>query len=185
MKLKKEIEQFNPFNEQEVQDKKYFIKCLETFDNLLTRKNDFAHFSSSAFVVNKDHTKMLVVLHNICGAWIYPGGHADGEENLLNVAMREVEEETGLIVKPLMDKIYAIQALPVEGHIKRGKYVSSHTHLDVIYLFEADDTISLKIKEDENSGIKWIPLSECSNENIMAFTRPVNKKLAEKLELMK
>ncbi len=185
MELKKLIEEYNPFNEQEIIDKKYFIEWLNRFDNLLSRENSFAHFSSSAFVVNKDKTKMLVVWHNIYGAWIYPGGHADGEENLLNVAIREVEEETGLVVNPLFQEVYGIQALPTKGHIKRGKYISSHTHLDVIYLLEADDTLSLKIKEDENSGVKWIPLIDAFNENIVDFTRPINEKLVQKLQLIK
>ena len=44
---------------------------------------------------------MVVVYHNINDGWIYPGGHADGEEKLLDVAIREVEEETGLKVKIL------------------------------------------------------------------------------------
>lgn len=183
MEIRNQIEQYIPFNEQEVSDKEYFVEWLNNFDNLLTRENNFAHFSSSAFVVNKDKTKMLVVWHNIYGAWIYPGGHADGEENLLNVAIREVEEETGLKVIPLSDSIYGIQALPTKGHIKINKYISSHTHLDVIYLLEADDKLPLKMKEDENSGVKWIPLSESFNDDIVDFVRPVNEKLVKKLQL--
>ena len=181
MKLNKKIEMYKPYNEQEAQDKEYFLKWLSSFDNLLTRENEFAHFSSSAFVVNKDRTKALVVYHNIYDAWLYPGGHADGEEDLLKVAITEVEEETGLIAKPVMEEIYGIQACPTKGHIKNGKYVSSHTHLDVIYLLEADDSLPLRIKEDENRGIKWIPINESYNNDIVDFIRPINKKLVEKL----
>ena len=64
---------------------------------------------------------MLVVYHNIYDAWIFPGGHADGEENLLSVAIREVEEETGQKAKVLDDSIFAISASPIVGHIKRRK----------------------------------------------------------------
>ena len=139
------------------------------------------HFSASAFVVNKERTKMVVVYHIINDGWIYPGGHADGEEDLLSVAVREVEEETGLKVKVLDNNIYSIQSAPVKGHIKRGKYVSAHLHLDVLYIMEADDTIPLVYREDESKGVKWIPFEEADNETMCDFIRPIHKKLIKKL----
>ena len=77
------------------------LHFINTFNNVLTRDNIFSHFSASAFIVNKERTKTLVVYHLINDGWIYPGGHADGEEDLLSVAIREVEEETGLKAKVL------------------------------------------------------------------------------------
>lgn len=149
---------------------------------LLTRDNEFGHFASSAFVVNKDRTKMLVVYHNIYDAWIFPGGHADGEEDLLSVAVREVEEETGLKTKILDNSIFAISASPIVGHIKRGKYVPAHTHLDVVYLLEADDIEPLIFKEDESKGVKWITFEEAIGDDIVDFIRSVHKRLIEKLK---
>ncbi len=185
MSIKEQIERFVPENEQEQADKQYFLKWIETFDDILTRENAFAHFSSSAFVVNHNRSKMLVVYHNIFDGWIYPGGHADGEEDLLAVAIREVEEETGQKVTVLNNQIFGIQANPTKGHIKRGKYISSHTHLDVIYLLEADDQTPLTYREDESKGVKWISLEEATDESIVDFARPVHKKLIKKLESMK
>ena len=92
--LKEQIEKYIPFNEQEQIDKEQFLEFINTFDDVLTRNNVFGHFTSSAFVVNKDRTKMVVVYHIINDGWIYPGGHADGIDDLLSVAVREVEEET-------------------------------------------------------------------------------------------
>lgn len=180
--LQEQIQNFVPYNEQEAKDKEFFLKWLKDFRNLLTRDNEYAHFSSSAFVVNKERTKMLVVKHNIYELWIYPGGHADGEEDLLSVSVREVEQETGLVATPIFSQIFSIQALPTKGHIKRGKYISSHTHLDVIYLLEADDKLALRGKEDENSGVKWIPLENSYDENIVDWARPVNEKNVRKLQ---
>ena len=181
MNLKQKIENYVPFNEQEEKDKEQFLKFIDTFDDVLTRDNIFGHFSASAFVVNKERNKMLVVYHIINDGWIYPGGHADGEDNLLSVAVREVEEETGLKVKVLDENIYAIQSAPVKGHIKRGKYVSAHLHLDVVYIMEADDKLSLIYKEDESKGVKWISFDEADNETMCDFIRPIHKKLIEKL----
>lgn len=124
---------------------------------------------------------MLVVYHNIYDGWIYPGGHADGEEDLLSVAVRKVEEETGLKASVLDDDIFCIQATSINGHIKRGKYVSSHIHYDVIYLLEADDTLPLKYREEESKGVKWISLEDAYNDEIVDFVRPTHKKLVDKL----
>ena len=181
MNLKEQIENYEPFDEQEERDKEQMLAFINTFDDVLTRENTFGHFSASAFVVNKDRTEMVVVYHIINDGWIYPGGHADGIENLLEVAVREVKEETGLDVKVLDENIYGIQSAPVKGHIKRGKYVSAHIHFDCIYLREADDTIPLVFREDESKGVKWIPFSEATDETMVDWVRPVHKKLIKKL----
>ena len=181
MNLKDEIKEYTPFNEQEKRDKEQFLKFIDAFDDVLTRDNIFGHFSASAFVVNKERTKMVVVYHKILDGWIYPGGHADGEEDLLAVAVREVEEETGLKVKVIDSNIFAIQSLPVKGHVKRGKYVSAHIHFDVVYLLEADDKIPLVYREDESKGVKWINFEEATNETMCDFIRPIHEKLIRKL----
>lgn len=181
MSLKEQIENYVPFDESEDKIKEYFLKWIDTFKDVLTRENEFGHFASSAFVVNKDKTKMLVVYHNIYDAWIFPGGHADGEENLLSVAIREVEEETGLKTKVLDDSIFAITASPIVGHVKRGKYVPAHTHLDVVFLLEADDKESLTFREDESKGVKWITFDEAVGDSIVDFIKPVHKRLIKKL----
>ena len=182
MDLKKEIENYIPYNEQEEIDKKYFLDFIDKFDDVLTRNNQFGHFTASAFVVNKEKTKMVVVYHIINDGWIYPGGHADGEEDLLSVAVREVEEETGLKATPLDKEIFAINANAVNAHIKKGKFVASHIHYDVVYLLEADDSLPLTYKEDESNDVKWIDLEDADSDEIINFMRPVHNKLVKKLK---
>lgn len=181
MNIKEEIENYIPVDEQEEKDKEQFLKFIDNNDDILTRENIFGHFSSSAFVVNKDRTKMLVVYHIINDGWIYPGGHADGEEDLLSVAVREVEEETGLKAKVLDKSIFSIQSIAINGHVKRGKYVSAHNHYDVVYLMEADDTLPLAYREDESKGVKWISFEEAVGDNVCDFIRPIHKKIIDKL----
>lgn len=185
MTLKQQIENYEPFDEQEQSDKEYFLKFIDTFDDTLTRNNVFGHFSSSAFVVNKQRNKMVVVYHIINDGWIYPGGHADGESDFLSVAIREVEEETGLKTKVLDNKIFSIQANSVQPHIKNKKFISAHTHFDVIYILEADDTIPLVYRKDESKGVKWISFEDAENDDIVPFIRPIHKKLIKKLKQSK
>lgn len=181
MILKEQIKNYMPFNQQEVIDRKYFLRFIDTFDDVLTRRNEFGHFTASAFVVNREKSKMIVVDHIINHGWMYPGGHADGEENLLEVAIREVEEETNLKTKILSTSIFGIQSLPTTAHLKNGIYLPAHIHYDVIYLLEANEADSLSYRETESKGVKWIPFEEAEDEDIVDFARPVHKKLIQKL----
>ena len=105
-----------------------------------------------------------MIHHNIYNSWSWTGGHADGEEDLLNVAIKEAREETGVKnIHPVTSHIFSLDVLPVLGHIKRGNYVSAHLHLSLAYLVEADEEEMLIVKADENSAVKWIPIEEVNS----------------------
>lgn len=182
-----ELDSYKPFNEQEQEDKLAFSYFIDNSDIVLSRENLFGHLTTSAIVLTPDHKKMLMVHHNIFGGLIYPGGHADNINDLLSVAIREVNEETGLDVTPLEDgKLFGIQALPIEGHIKKGKYVPSHIHYDFVYLMQAkeDDLDKIRTLESENSKVAWVALDDCYGEEAVSWIRPILKKLVEKIKTM-
>ena len=91
-----QIEDYKPFNEQEKMDKLLLLNWIRNNDNAFSRENTVAHMTASAWVVNKDRSKVLMVYHNIYNSWSWLGGHADGETDLLSVALREVKEEAGV-----------------------------------------------------------------------------------------
>ena len=187
MNLKEQIENYKPYNEQEEKDKEVMLKYINTFDDVLTRNNEFGHFTASSWVVNKERTKVIMIYHNIYKSWAWTGGHADGEEDLLKVAIKELKEETGVQnVKILKDDIFSLEIVPVAGHIKREKYVSTHVHLNLTYLLEVDEKEMLKIKEDENSGVKWVELDDVEKESTEKWViKNIYKKLNKKLEEFK
>lgn len=182
--LKKQISDYIPYNEQEENDKKIMLEYMEKFDNLLTRENEVAHFTASSWVVNKERTKVLMIYHKIYDSWTWTGGHADGDKDLLYTAVRELKEETGVEnVNILKNDIFSLETICVNGHIKRGKYVSSHLHLNLTYLLEVDEKESLRIKEDENNGVKWIPIEEIDKYSTEDWIKNnIFNKLVEKLE---
>ena len=156
-----QLQSYQSFNEQEEADRQVMLELLQTSDNIFYRTNLLAHFTASAWVVNKAHTHVLMAFHNIYQTYAWLGGHADGEEDLLSVALREVTEESGIhTVKPITEGIYSLETIEVNGHEKNGKYVPSHLHLNVTYLLEADDTESLHVKQDENSAVNWFPIDQ-------------------------
>ena len=183
MEFIKQIKMYNPINEQEKNDKELILDCIKKYDNILTRDNKLCHMTSSGFIVNKERDKVLMIHHNIYNSWGWTGGHADGDKNLLNVAIKEAKEETGIkSVKAINNEISSIEVLTVNSHVKRGKFVSAHLHLSIAYILEADENEELFIKEDENSGVRWIPIDEIEKNVSEKHMIYVYNKLINKLK---
>ena len=186
MTLMEQLSAYVPYNEQEARDRALLLECLRREPEVLTRQNPLAHFTASAWIVNPARTRVLMAYHNIYHSWSWLGGHADGESDLLAVALREAREESGIrSARPVLENIFSLEALTVDGHEKRGAYVSSHLHLNVTYLLEADEGEALTVKPDENSGVRWFTLEESETAPSEAwFCARVYAKLNDKLRAM-
>ena len=187
VKLRQIIEGYAPDCEQEEQDRRMMLRYIDLFPgDILARENEIAHFSASAWVVNPGRDRVLMLYHNIYKSWAWPGGHADGEEDLLGVALREVREETGVEqVRPVTEQLYSLEILTVNAHVKRGKYVVPHLHLNLTYLLEADDSQKTRSKPDENSAVRWFDLDAAVDASTEPEMRVVYRKLNEKLAALK
>ena len=111
-KLKEMIVQYIPYNEQEEKDKSFMLEFMDKYEDVLTRNNRVAHFTASNWIVNKEHTKAIMIYHNLYKSWAWTGGHADGDADLLHVARKEAEEESGLNnLKLLHDGLFSLEVL--------------------------------------------------------------------------
>ena len=179
-----EIEKYVPINEQEIKDKEIILNYIRNNKDVLTRENEVAHITSSGFIVNKTRDKVLMIHHNIYNSWGWTGGHADGDSDLIKVSIKEAKEETGIKeARPITNDICSIDILPVNAHIKRGKYVASHLHLSVAYILEADENEELVVKEDENSGVKWVDIDKVLDLTNEEYMKNVYKKLIDKSKM--
>lgn len=183
MNIIEAIENYRPYNLQEEKDRRNILDFLNRYENAFDRSNELAHMTASAWVVNSTRDKILMAYHRIYDSWAWLGGHCDGDRDCLNVALREVREESGVKnVRPVSEDIFSLEILTVNSHIRRGEYVPSHLHLNVTYLLEADENDALSVNEDENSGVDWFGLDEAlqmSNEKW--FRENVYAKLNDKL----
>lgn len=180
----KELIEYIPQNEEEKADKKLILDYLEHYDkNAFFRSSLPAHMTASALVVNKTADKVLLAYHLIYQSYGWLGGHSDGDFDLEHVARKELMEESGLEqFKLKYCGIASIEVIHVNRHLKRGEMVSDHLHLNVSYLFEADDKDMIRIKEDENSDICWVKISDMEKVINEKFMIGIYKKILGRIQ---
>ena len=97
-----------------------------------------------------------MVHHAKLNKWLQPGGHADGDDNILQVALREAREETGLSTFALVQN----GIFEIDIHcIPARQSMPEHDHYDVRFLFEAQDDEQL-IRSEESHEVAWIGISD-------------------------
>ena len=182
MRIREALEKYAPYNEQERVDREVMLHCLDTMPDVLTRDNLLCHFTASAWIVNLARDRVLFAYHNIYDCWTWIGGHADGMSDMLEVALKEAEEETGVSgAVPVFEDIFSIETVHVDPHIKRGKYVPDHEHFNITYLIEAGEDEVLRPKLDENSGVRWVDFKEAVDDNPEPAIKIVFSKIVEKV----
>lgn len=119
------------------------------------------HITGSSWIVDKSRKFVLLTHHRKLDKWLQPGGHCDGDPDVLNVALKEALEETGVEgIKPISESIF-----DVDIHlIPERKGIPAHYHYDVRFLFEADKEIPLVIS-DESNDLAWISIEELPKLN--------------------
>ena len=173
------IVRFSPKDGREEREKAMMLELIAQHgDRILTRENDFAHMTASSIIVSPDRKRTLMAFHKIYNSWAWTGGHADGESDFEAIARREAQEETGIVnLRRLGDGPASLEILPVWAHVKRGKHVGSHLHLNVSYLFEADETLPLRVAQDENSAVGWIEVDSLGQKVSEPPMMPIYEKL--------
>lgn len=179
-----QIEAFHPSCEQEVNDQRMILSYIRQFpQNILTRENEIAHLTSSGLILNPELDKVLLIHHNIYNTWAWTGGHADGDSDLLEIALKEAREETGVqSIRPFSEEMFSLDICPVFGHVKKGRYVCCHQHLNSAYVLLADETATLAVKPDENSGVRWFPVAELDTVVDEPYFLAIYKKILAKVK---
>lgn len=151
-----------------------FLSLLKD-NNCYKRTHLPGHLTGSAWIIDPTHTKVVLTHHAKLNKWLQPGGHADGDENILRVALKETEEETGLVsLKFLLQGIFDIDI----HTIPERKDFPQHNHYDIRFLFEANDVEPLLISE-ESHDLAWINLNELAiynnNQSLLRMAEKVKQ----------
>lgn len=148
----------------------FVLKNPDCFERTLL----MGHVTGSAWIVDKSRQFTLLTHHRKLDKWFQTGGHCDGDSDVLKVALKEAQEESGLPdIQIISPEIFDIDI----HEIPERKGVSAHLHYDVRFLFEADMNEALNISS-ESTDLAWVVLSEVSklndSESIMRMVRKVN-----------
>ena len=151
-------------------------------EDLFTRKNFDGHITTSAFIINPDHTEILLLKHKSLNRWLQPGGHVEGDESLLLSALREAQEETGIPANELRNvSVFSNTAIPldIDSHYipaNPKKQEEGHYHHDLRYLFVYTGDGQINFNTDESTGLKWVKFTELADDETFGA---VVKKISE------
>ena len=155
-KLLNLLNSYNPVNLQEIEYKKNMLNFLNKHSDCFERSNISGHFTASCLLENCDGTKFLLTKHRKLGMWLQLGGHADGDSDLLNVALKEAEEESGINdISCVSDEIFdlSVHAIP------EYKCIPAHFHYDVRFFLKAREDDKFVIS-DESTDLQWFSADE-------------------------
>jgi 8-oxo-dGTP diphosphatase len=167
------LAEYEPFDDNEKASRAKVLKFLKTESPHFVRSNLRGHITGSAFLFNTDYSKLLLNHHKFLNKWLCFGGHSDGDENTLNVAKRELAEESGITdFVPISKKIADIDVHPIPKNEKKGE--PAHFHYDIVFFFKttnADFTIS-----PESLELRWVTPEECLKLNESDHIKRIVKK---------
>lgn len=151
-----QLENYNPELEVEKEFRVRFLDFVRNHEDCFLRSQLSGHITGSAWITNSDRSKFLMTHHAKLDKWLQLGGHADGEADILKVALKEAQEESGLSkIKVISSKIFDIDIHTIPGR----KGVPEHLHYDVRFLLQADDNDELTINR-ESKNLAWLTLEE-------------------------
>lgn len=153
------------------------MRFVQAHKNCFDRELAYGHVTGSAWILNPACTHTLMLHHRKLDKWLQPGGHADGDADILQVVIKEASEETGIAVEQIL--VLSEEIFDVDIHtIYPNAFDARHEHFDIRFLLQIDDRIAIP-GNDESHQVAWIPLSEvCHLNNLRSLHRMVRKSLA-------
>ncbi|CFX05134.1 NTP pyrophosphohydrolase [Candidatus Filomicrobium marinum] len=158
-----------PFDEKERADIRATIEFLRRDSNPFDRTNFAGHITGSGFLLSPDRQSVLLTHHAALDKWLQFGGHADGEADIRNVALRETEEESGKTdIKLFTPGIFDVDVHEIPENPNKGE--PRHLHYDIRYLLLAR-SLDFKVSH-ESKALQWVPLRELS---AISFSGSLNR----------
>lgn len=149
-----------PFEATRIEPFTSFVNTFEGYD-LIDRKNFVGHLTASAFIINPQKDALLLLKHKALNRWLQPGGHIDRtDKSMLNAALREAQEETGIETSdlhPVFNTVFDIDSHAIPDNMK--KHEPAHVHHDARFLFLCKQQASVSINTLESTAAKWVEIS--------------------------
>lgn len=175
--IKSLLLKYQPTAYEELGYKQHMLEFINTCENCFDRSCMPGHFTGSSLLLNKAGTQCLLMHHTKLNKWLQLGGHCDGDSNILNVAIKEAQEESGINnISPISEEIFDIDM----HMIPQVKQDAPHYHFDVRFLLQvtSDEVI---VQNSESLELRWFDLNL---ENLPTKERSVTR-MIDKLVAMK
>jgi len=162
----------------DVENKNVLISFLRSHSDkeIYSRTNLIGHITGSAFIVNEDNDKAMLVLHKKYNKWVAPGGHVEEGEDARHASFRETKEETGIeYLNPLSQEVFDIDIHRIPEREKNGIFEPEHWHFDVRYLYQTNEDGLVSIDKNEVNDYCWYDIKELKESNDVSTQRMASK----------
>jgi 8-oxo-dGTP pyrophosphatase MutT (NUDIX family) len=147
------LRNYSPVIPEEVEAKKTMIDFIQKNPHCFERWLESGHITAGGLLLDKNGTHALLTHHAILDDWYQLGGHCDGDSNVLRSALREAQEESGIMeIEPVQEGIFDIDVHLIPAY----KETKEHYHYDVRFLFRVTSDAQI-IKSSESHDLRWIP----------------------------
>ena len=151
-KLLQSLKSYNPSDYKEQKYKKEIISFVEKHSDCFERTLLIGHITASAWLLNKDETKALMLHHTKLDRWFQLGGHCDGDSDTLAVSIKEAQEESGInSIEALSKEIFDIDVHLIPARPNEPE----HYHYDIRYLLKVTSDEKV-IQNRESKALRWI-----------------------------
>lgn len=163
---------YRPLTKKEEEYRSRMIAFLtEHGENAFKRELLVGHFTASAFVLNQEQTHFLLMHHKKLHKWLQPGGHCDGNADVLAVAIKEAQEESGIThIAAVVPDIFDIDI----HEIPEYNGVPAHLHYDIRFLLTTVDTDTL-VQNEESHALRWFAFDEAVPTQEESVIRMIKK----------
>ncbi len=135
------------------------------------RSQPVGHLTGSGFVLDAERARVLLLHHGRLHRWLQPGGHGEGEIDPREIALREIEEETGLAdLTPLGFDLLDVDVHPIPAR----KSEPAHLHLDLRFAFAAPPAAEPRLSH-ESRELRWFPLDALPDDADDSMRRALRK----------
>lgn len=174
------LNRYLPTDAEELIFKSQMLQFIAMHEDCFERFLEIGHITASSWLLSKDNAKVLLMHHTKLDRWFQLGGHCDGNPDVLQVAIKEAQEESGIVhIRPVFNEIFDIDIhlIPAKGPI------GAHHHFDVRFLLKVTSDESI-IRNGESRELRWIgknirELPTDSRSAVRMFTKWMDNNLAK------
>ena len=168
------LESYSIRHPSEMETVNLFLEFIKSYDQCFERSLQIGHITGSSWLLSPKLDSAFLVHHKKLNKWLQPGGHVDGQADILKEAIREAREETGIKkLSPLSTDIFDLDI----HTIPERKNEPEHFHYDVRFILQAHQNEFL-ISKESNAGT-WVPLSKIKEltqeESVLRMTSKSKK----------